>query len=73
MSSNSLIGEVVFELLPPFFLLAPVLEDFVDLEARAADFDFVARIFGRTNSLSLFKRVVSFGLAVWIEEVEVSS
>jgi hypothetical protein len=38
VSSNSLVSEV-FEL-PP---LALALEDFVDLEAGAADFEFVTR------------------------------
>jgi hypothetical protein len=55
LSRNSLVSEV-FEL-PPFLALA--LEDFVDLEAEAADFDFVTRIFGRPNSVGLFKIALS--------------
>jgi hypothetical protein len=54
LSRNSLVGEV-FEL-PPF--LARALEDFVDLEAEAAD--FVTRMFGRPNSVGLFKIAISF-------------
>ena len=67
VSSNSSVSEVLFEL-PP---LALALEDFVDLEAGAADFDFVIRMFGGPNTVGSFKRVVSFGTAVWTEEVEV--
>ena len=52
--------------------LAPALEAFVDFEAGAADFVLVTRMFGRPNSAgSFFKRVVSFGSAVRMEEVEV--
>jgi hypothetical protein len=51
VSSNSLVSEV-FEL-PP---LALALEDFVDLEAGAADFEFVTRMFGRANSVGSFNR-----------------
>jgi hypothetical protein len=54
LSRNSLVSEV-FEL-PPFLPLA--LEDFVDLEAEAAD--FVTRMFGRTNSVGSFKIAISF-------------
>ena len=68
VSSNSLVGEV-FEL-PLFLVLA--LEAFVDLEAGAADFALVTRMFGRPNLIaSLFKRVVSIGSADRTEEVEV--
>ena len=58
VSSNSLVGEV-FELL---LFLALALEAFVDLEAGAADFVLVIRMFGRPNSADwFFRRVVSFG------------
>jgi hypothetical protein len=51
-----LVSEVLTEL-PP---LALALEDFVDLEAGAADFDVVIRMLGRPNSVGSFKRVASF-------------
>jgi hypothetical protein len=66
VSSNSLVSES-FEL-PPLSL---ALEDFFDLKAGATDFDFVIRMIGPPNSVDSLERVVSFGLVIWTEEVEV--
>jgi hypothetical protein len=55
VSSNS------FEL-PPCLALA--LEALVDLEAGAADFDFVTRMRGRPNLVGSFKIVIAFGSTV---------